>query len=85
MVLRWRAGDGPTLNSGLVALWFYRGSGPKLLRNPIFFCDFAGGGGRIPSPTGSAHDHAGDCCLNNGNVNATLKIPIKDFLSKQFY
>ena len=24
---------GPTLNAGLVALWFYRGSGPVLLRN----------------------------------------------------
>ena len=32
MVFRWRADDGPTLNSGLVALWFSRGSEPVLLR-----------------------------------------------------
>ena len=30
------ADGGPTLNASLVALWFYRGSGPVLLRNPIF-------------------------------------------------
>ena len=36
--------DGPTLNAGLVALWFFRGSWPVLLINPIF-CDFSGGGG----------------------------------------
>ena len=27
---------GQTLNAGLVALWYYRGSGPVLVRNPIF-------------------------------------------------
>ena len=26
MTFRWRADGGPTLNAGLVALWFYRGS-----------------------------------------------------------
>ena len=31
-----RADDGPTWNAGLVALGFFRGSGPVLLRNPIF-------------------------------------------------
>ena len=36
MAFCWRADDGPTLNAGLVALWFYRGSGSVLLRNPIF-------------------------------------------------
>ena len=36
MAFRWRADDSPTLNAGLVALWFFRGSGPVLLRNPIF-------------------------------------------------
>ena len=36
MAFRWRADDGPTLNAGLVALWYFRGSGPVLLRNPIF-------------------------------------------------
>ena len=35
MAFRWRADGGPTLNAGLVALWFFRGSGPVLLRNPI--------------------------------------------------
>ena len=39
VAFRWRADGGPTLNAGLVALWFYRGSGPVLLRNSIF-CDF---------------------------------------------
>ena len=33
---RWRADDGPTMNAGLVALRFFRGSGPVLLENPIF-------------------------------------------------
>ena len=34
----------PTLNAGLVALWFFKVSEPVLLRNPIF-CDFSGGSG----------------------------------------
>ena len=36
MVFRWRADDDPTLNAGLVVLLFFRGSGPVLLRNPLF-------------------------------------------------
>ena len=36
MAFRWRADDGLTLNVGLVALWLFRGSGPVLLRNPVF-------------------------------------------------
>ena len=40
-----RDDDGPTLNAGLVALHFFRGSIPVLLRNPIFFLIFRGGGG----------------------------------------
>ena len=43
MAFRWRADDGPTLNAGLVALLFFSGSGPVLLRNPIFCCDFSVG------------------------------------------
>ena len=39
MAFRWRAGDGQTLNSGLVALWFFRGSEPVLLKN--YFCEFS--------------------------------------------
>ena len=33
---RMQADDGPTFNAGLEALWFFRGSGPVLLRKPIF-------------------------------------------------
>ena len=35
LLARWRADDGTTLNAGLVALLFFRGSGPVLLRNSI--------------------------------------------------
>ena len=35
MAFRWRADGVPTLIAGLVALWFYRGFGPVLLK-PIF-------------------------------------------------
>ena len=34
----------PNVAAGLVALWFFRGSGPVLLRNPIFLWIFRGGG-----------------------------------------
>ena len=44
----WRADDGPTLNAGLVALWFIRRSGSLLLRNPIIFVIFQGA--RTPCP-----------------------------------
>ena len=33
---RWRADDGQTLNAGLVALIFFRGSEAVLLEYPIF-------------------------------------------------
>ena len=36
MLFSWRADDVPSLNAGLVALLFFRESGPVLLRNPIF-------------------------------------------------
>ena len=42
LAFRWRADDGPTVNAGLVSLWFFRGSRPILLGNPIF-CDCSGG------------------------------------------
>ena len=55
MAFRWLTNDGPTFNAGLVALYFSRGSGPVLLRDPIFlllllllllfFFFFLGGGG----------------------------------------
>ena len=44
MVFRWRPNDGLALNSGLVALRFFRGARLVLLRKPIF-CDLSGGGG----------------------------------------
>ena len=47
MAFRWRTEDGPTLTSGLVALGFFRGSGPVLLRSPIY-CDLQGGPDPLP-------------------------------------
>ena len=49
MAFHWHADDGQTLNAGLVALWFLRGSGPVLLRNPIFLW-FSREGGLDPYP-----------------------------------
>ena len=55
LAFRWCADGGPTLNAGLVALWIFRGSGPVLLRNPIFLW-FQGGPDPLPPlPAGSAH------------------------------
>ena len=52
MAFLWRADDGPTLNSGLVALRFFRRSGPGvsavLLYETLNFCDFSGGSGSGP-------------------------------------
>ena len=48
-----RPGDGLTLNSGSVALRFFRGSGPVLLRKPIFVT--VQEGPDPLSPPGSAH------------------------------
>ena len=43
---KWRFAGWPmmaqTLNAGLEAMWFFRGSGPVLLRNPIFLWFFRG-------------------------------------------
>ena len=39
--------EGQTLNAGLVALRLFSGSGPVLLRNPIFLCRGGGGGGGV--------------------------------------
>ena len=47
MAYRWRADDGPTLIAGLVVCDF-TGSGPVLLRNPIFVIFRWGGGGSTP-------------------------------------
>ena len=56
MAFRWRADGVPTLNAGLVTLWFYRGSGPVLIRNPIF-CDFSGGEGESGPPVPALDPH----------------------------
>ena len=45
----WQANNGPTLNAGLVTLWFFRRSGLVLLRNPNF-CDFSGGPDPLSHP-----------------------------------
>ena len=67
----WRADNGPTLNAGLVALWFFRRSGPVLLRNPNFFVIFQGVWTPCP-PSGSAHDNQGSVlkvpCQTCGNI-----------------
>ena len=36
MAFRWLTDDGQTLNAGSVALSFFKGSGPVLLKKPIF-------------------------------------------------
>ena len=58
MAVRWWADDGPTLNAGLVALFYLRVSGPVLLITPIV-CDFSGGWDGVSGPpvlsSGSAH------------------------------
>ena len=64
MVFRWRADDDPTLNAGSVVFENFRGSGPVLLRNSMFFCDFSSvGGGRTPCPT-SGSVHGTGLCLH---------------------
>ena len=62
MAFRWRAHDGQTLNVGLVALWFFRGSGPVLQRKHVFLWGvFSGGGGRVgPLPHSLSGSVQGD-------------------------
>ena len=59
MAFRWRADDGPKLNTGLVALWYFRRSGPVLLRNPIFLCFFRGGPDPLSPPLDPHMCHLG--------------------------
>ena len=49
---RWLADDGPTMNAVLVALWFFRGSGPVLIeKKPYIIVIFQRGSGRpVPPP-----------------------------------
>ena len=50
MTFFWLADDGPILNAGTVALWFFRGSGLVLLRKPIFTWVFNGPEPLSPPP-----------------------------------
>ena len=52
MVFRWWANGGPTLNAGLIALWFYNGSKPELLK-PFIFVIFQEG---CPEPLSPSLD-----------------------------
>ena len=54
---RWRADDGPTLNAGLVALCFLRGSRPVLLWNSICLWIFRGEGIQVPCRPCSGQTH----------------------------
>ena len=56
MAFRWRADDGSTLNAGLVAVWFFRASGPVLLRYPIFVVFFQRGLGPPVPLSGFVHE-----------------------------
>ena len=55
MAFHWRADDGPTLNAGLKALWFYRGSAPIIAKNPYIFVIFEEGGADFLSPPLDPH------------------------------
>ena len=46
---RWRADDGQILNDGLVALWFFRRSGPVLLKKQHYILWFFSGPYPCPS------------------------------------
>ena len=50
MPFHWRADECTKLNAGLIDLWFFRGSGPALLRNLIFLWFFRGGSDPLPPP-----------------------------------
>ena len=63
MAFRWRADGDPTLNTGLVALWFYRGSG--IAKKPYNFVIFQGGGVRIPCPPPSVSAHERELYLQS--------------------
>ena len=72
MAFRWHANDDQTLNSGIVTLWFFRGSGPVLLGNPIFLWFFRGGPSVPPPPPPSGSAHAKGW-MNNGHWNWKIK------------
>ena len=47
MAFHWQADDGPTLNAGLVALWF-KGIRTSIAKEPYVFCNFPVGGPPVP-------------------------------------
>ena len=78
MSFRWRADDDPTLNAGSIASKIVRESGPELLRNPIFFVIFQGGGGGCldpAPPSGSTHVSPKACGVSHcQTVKSNLKL-----------
>ena len=54
MAFRWRADNGQTLNTGLVAAIF-QGIWTCFARKPYIFCDFSGGGVWTPVPPLDPH------------------------------
>ena len=50
MAFCWRADDDQTLNAGLVALWFFRGFGPVITKEPYIFFIFQVGQDSLSSP-----------------------------------
>ena len=47
---KWRFAGGPIMAQHWMLAWFFRGSGPLLLRNPIFLWFLWGGGGPLDPP-----------------------------------
>ena len=63
----------PTLNAGLLVLWFSRGSGPVLLVNPIVLWFFRGGGVWTPCPPLSSQLFSFNCTTKLADVTASYK------------
>ena len=74
-----RADDSPTINAGLVALWFFKGSAPVLLRNPIFLWFFRGGG--CPDPLFTHLDPRMGYCMSLYGKWVCKKLNIDMFIS----
>ena len=59
LAFRLRTADDPALNADLIALSFFRGSGPRIAKKPYIFVIFQGESGPL-SPSGSAHVYMSD-------------------------
>ena len=67
------ADDGPTLNTGLVALLFFRGTQTCTARKPYIFVIFGGGGpDPLSPPSGSAHTEDAVYLLLSNSINYIL-------------